>query len=111
MRKYLHNSVKLSSSIVQENITPPVMFMNNFNILSFQTLKNVDIIYILFINEFSYLFLHNNFLHFKHLHPPPFVIFPFGKTSHNVFPSLPVFLGGIHILSLTKEVRVGKYGA
>ena len=44
MRKYFHHWVQLLASIVHENIAPPVMFINKFNVLSFQNVKNVDIV-------------------------------------------------------------------
>ena len=56
MRKYSHNWVQLLASIVQENIALPLIFINKLNLLFFQNLKNVDIVYIFFINEFFHLF-------------------------------------------------------
>ena len=79
MRVYLKIGFNiLHSNVHIENHVPLVIFIDKFNVVfSFQTLRNVDTVYIFFVNDFLiFFFLQNNISPFKHIPSSLFFVTP-----------------------------------
>ena len=80
MKVYLQNRVHfLALTVHIENILPQVMFIDKFNEVFSQNLKNVGIVCVFFINDFFF------FIFFSK------AIFPFKYSQFSIFITLHLF--------------------
>ena len=92
MKVYLQNRVHfLALTVHIENIWPQVMFIDKFNEVFFQNLKNVDIVCVFFINDFFFIFFFKSNFSFQifpilyFYYPSPFWHHSLKRIFHTPF--------------------------